>query len=177
MAKKSGTRLTINDPNRAGKVKFSINGDITELPVGTETTVDNDDVFFALEDSGIKFQLAEGQSAPERQAGAADAPGGRTAAPTETTPDNEGMNAAGSRTSVTEANSADQGDGTSSAGDTAGDDGEPNLLDNSIDDIVAGLDGLSREEIEQLKTNETAGKSRKGLLTELDRRLADEELK
>lgn len=46
--------------------------------------------------------------------------------------------------------------------------GEPTLLDKNARDIENALPGLSLEELEQLKADETAGKSRKGVLADID---------
>ena len=46
--------------------------------------------------------------------------------------------------------------------------GEPNLLDNSIPDIVAGLAGLSDKQLDGLLSAEQAGKTRKGVLAAIE---------
>ena len=52
--------------------------------------------------------------------------------------------------------------------DFPGENGEPSLLDKNAKDIAEALPGLSLEELEALKADETAGKSRKSVLSEID---------
>lgn len=51
--------------------------------------------------------------------------------------------------------------------------GEPNLLDQSIPDIVASLSGLTDQQLAGLLSAEQAGKTRKGVMSAIDDELAN----